>query len=105
MRAIAFFIASYTICDVSGWPECAFTTTGQPAASADAVSPPAVENAKGKLLAPNTTIGPSGTSIFLMSGFGKGCLSGNAVSIEASTQLPSRTIVANDFNCIMVLPL
>ena len=30
----------------------AFTTTGQPAAKAEAVSPPATENASGKLLAP-----------------------------------------------------
>ena len=30
---------------VPGCEPCAFTTTGQPAASADAVSPPAVENA------------------------------------------------------------
>ena len=32
--------------------------TGQPAASADAVSPPQTENANGKLLAPKTTTGP-----------------------------------------------
>jgi hypothetical protein len=34
--------------------------TGAPAASADAVSPPATEKASGKLLAPNTATGPSG---------------------------------------------
>ena len=44
--------------DVRGWPSCALTTTGQPAASADAVSPPATENANGKLLAANTATGP-----------------------------------------------
>ena len=42
----------------AGWP---LTTTGQPAASAEAVSPPATENASGKLLAPNTATGPTGT--------------------------------------------
>ena len=58
-------------CD--GWP---LTTTGQPAASADAVSPPAVENASGKLLAPNTATGPIGTSIRRTSGRGIGLASG-----------------------------
>ena len=37
------------------------TTTGHPAASADAVSPPAVEKASGKLDAPKTATGPIGT--------------------------------------------
>src|SRR5262245_47517182 len=46
--------------DSPGWLGCAFTTTGQPAASALAVSPPATENASGKLLAPNTATGPNG---------------------------------------------
>ncbi|KCX76817.1 hypothetical protein J532_4523, partial [Acinetobacter baumannii 940793] len=40
-------------------PLWAFITTEQPAASAEAVSPPAVENAKGKLLAPKTATGPT----------------------------------------------
>ena len=35
-----------------------------------AVSPPAVENAKGKLLAPKTVTGPRPTFVFRMSGFG-----------------------------------
>ena len=42
-------------------PGCALwalKTTGQPAASAEAVSPPAVEKASGKLLAPKTATGP-----------------------------------------------
>ena len=39
----AFKIASATISEVSGWAGCAFTITGQPAAKAQAVSPPAVE--------------------------------------------------------------
>src|SRR5690625_7483932 len=43
---------------VPGCDSWAFTITGQPAASAEAVSPPAVENARGKLLAPKTTTGP-----------------------------------------------
>ena len=55
-----------------GCASCALTTTGQPAASADAVSPPATENASGKLLAPNTATGPSGTARWRMSGRGNG---------------------------------
>src|SRR6185437_1081294 len=39
---------------------CALTPTGQPAASADPVSPPATENANGKLDAANTATGPMG---------------------------------------------
>jgi hypothetical protein len=46
---------------VPGWALCALTTTGQPAASAEAVSPPATEKASGKLLAPNTATGPRGS--------------------------------------------
>src|SRR5690606_42100538 len=68
----AFTMALDTRELVPGWEECAFTTTGQPEARAEAVSPPAVENAKGKLLAPNTATGPIGTSILLISGFGMG---------------------------------
>ena len=67
-------------CD--GWP---LTTTGQPAASAEAVSPPAVENASGKLLAPNTATGPIGTSIRRTSGRGIGFASGSGESMIAST--------------------
>jgi len=85
--AAACKMASATSCDVSGCAGCAFTITGQPAANAVAVSPPAVEYANGKLAAPNTTTGPSGTNIFRMSGFG-GFLSGMAVSILASSQSP-----------------
>ena len=51
---------------------CDFTITGQPAANAAAVSPPAVEYAKGKLLAPKTTTGPSGTNSLRISDFGIG---------------------------------
>lgn len=44
--------------------------TGQPAANAEALSPPATENAKGKLEAPNT--GPKGILRNLKSGRGVG---------------------------------
>ncbi len=44
---------------VPRWAWCALTITGQPAASAEAVSPPAVEKASGKLPAPKTTTGPT----------------------------------------------
>ena len=46
---------------VPGWAEWPLTTTGHPAASADAVSPPAVEKASGKFEAPKTATGPVGT--------------------------------------------
>ena len=54
----ASVMARPTSSEVPGWASCALTTTGQPAARADAVSPPATENASGKLLAPNTATGP-----------------------------------------------
>ena len=55
------------------WP---LTTTGQPAARAEAVSPPAVEKASGKLLAPKTATGPSGIWRCRRSGRGSGCAVG-----------------------------
>ena len=58
-----------------GWP---LTITGHPAASALAVSPPAVEKASGKLLAPKTATGPMGTSMRRTSGRGIGLASGSA---------------------------
>ena len=61
------------------------TITGQPAASALAVSPPAVEKASGKLLAPKTATGPMGTSMRRTSGRGIGLASGSGVSMIAST--------------------
>src|SRR5262245_2226203 len=70
--------------DSAGCPECAFRITGQPAASADAVSPPATLNANGKLLAANTTTGPSGTSIRRRSGRGPIPHDGSAWSMVAS---------------------
>ena len=60
-------IASATNLLVSGCPLCALTITGQPAAKADMVSPPATEKANGKLLAPKTTTEPTATFIFLIS--------------------------------------
>ena len=45
---------------VLGCDGCAFATTGLPAASADAASPPATEKARGKLLAANIATTPSG---------------------------------------------
>ena len=77
-------MAAATILDVAKCAGCAFTITEQPTASALAVSPPAVEYAKGKLLAPKTTTGPIGCIILRMSGLG-GVLVGIAVSILAST--------------------
>ena len=53
---------------VSGWAGCAFATTGHPAASAEPVSLPRAPKAKGKLLAPSTATGPSGTCIRRRSG-------------------------------------
>ena len=57
---------------VCGWAGCALTTTGQPAARAEAVSPPGTEKANGKLLAPNTATGPSGTRTTRRSGWPAG---------------------------------
>ena len=76
----------------AGWP---LTTTGQPAASAEAVSPPATENASGKLLAPNTATGPTGTERCRRSGRGSGVRSGSGVSTRTPCQPPSRTTEAN----------
>ncbi len=101
----AFIIADETSSPVPACMGCDFTITGQPAAKAAAVSPPAVEYASGKLLAPKTTTGPNGKSIFLRSGLGIGFLSEIAVSIVASTQEPSFTRSANILNCQIVLPL
>jgi hypothetical protein len=61
---------SKTSCEVAGCEPCALTRTGQPAASAEAVSPPGTEKASGKLLAPKTATGPIGTSIRRRSGRG-----------------------------------
>ena len=77
----ALIIAEATNSPVPECIACDFTITGQPDANALAVSPPAVENAKGKLLAANTTTGPNGIDVFLISDLGNGCLVGIASSI------------------------
>ena len=69
------------------------------------MSPPAVENASGKLLAAKTTTGPIGTSIFRISGLGIGFRSISAISIEASNHDPSEIRFANILSCPTVLPL
>ncbi len=81
-RTIDMLIArelSAAVPGCAGWP---LTTTGHPAASAEAVSPPATEKASGKLDAPNTATGPSGTSASRKSGFGPAALPGSARSIR-----------------------
>ena len=69
----------------SGWPGWALTTTGHPAARAEAVSPPATLKANGKLLAAKTKTGPSGCRIRRRSGRGAPIgQSGSAWSIRTS---------------------
>ena len=80
---------------VPGCAWWAFTMTGQPAAQAEAESPPATEKARGKLLAQNTATGPIGRSIERISGFGMGWRSDCARSTLASTQWPFSTKSAN----------
>ncbi len=70
--------------EVPGWAEWAFTTTAHPAASAEAVSPPATEKANGKFEAENTATVPSGRSTRRRSGRG-GTVSGSGESMVAST--------------------
>ncbi len=77
------------------------TTTGQPAASAEAVSPPATENANGKLLAANTATGPMARSTRRRSGRG-GTVSGLGESMVASTKLPSRSTSPNSRSWLVV---
>jgi hypothetical protein len=83
---MAASMAWATISPVPGWAEWPLTTTGQPAARAEAVSPPAVEKARGKFEAPNTATGPMGRWISLMSGRGAGWRSGRAASWRRSSQ-------------------
>src|SRR5581483_7658077 len=97
-------IAVPAISATPGCEKCAFTTTGHPEASAEAVSPPATENASGKLLAQKIATGPSGNSIDRTSGFGNGWREGSAVSTRASTHQPSSTIAAKKRNCVAVRP-
>ena len=97
-------IAPATSSDVPGWPRWALTITGLPVHRALAVSPPATEKARGKLLEPKTTTGPSGSFMRRRSGRGKGCRSGWARSIRASTHDPSRAAAANRRSCPTVRP-
>ena len=78
---------------------------GQPLARADAVSPPATENASGKLLAPNTATGPSAICRCRKSARGKGWRSGCAGSTRTSSHSPALTTWANRRNCWQVRPL
>ena len=55
---IAFTTALATISDVPGWPGCALTTTGHPAANADDRSLPATEIASGKVAGGERRDGP-----------------------------------------------
>ena len=87
--------AAATSSDVNGWPECALTTTGQPAARALAVSPPATLNASGKLLAENTPTTPTGTSMRRRSGRGAGIAVGSGWSMMISRYAPSASTSAN----------
>src|ERR1044072_795984 len=75
--------------DSSGCPGCALRTTGQPAASADAVSPPATLNANGKLLAANTSTGPIATFTRRMSGRAPIGQTGSAGATGGSRNAPS----------------
>jgi hypothetical protein len=83
-----------TISLVPGCAVCALTITGLPAASAEAVSPPATEKASGKLLAAKTATGPSGRSTERRSALGIGVRSGSAGSMRAMAHEPSSTIWA-----------
>ena len=74
-------IISKIFLEVSGCPGLALIITGQPAAIAEAVSPPPTPNPKGKLLAPNTPTIPIGIFDLRRSGFG-GCEEESAKSID-----------------------
>src|SRR5580693_8870121 len=104
LAATARVTAAATISEVPGWASCALTTTGQPAARAEAVSPPATEKASGKLLAANTATGPMGTRRDRTSGRRAGLRSGSAWSMRAPFQLPSRSAAANSRSCPVVRP-
>ncbi len=69
--------------DSSGCPGWATSTTGHPAANAEAVSPPATLNANGKLLAAHTATGPRGRIIRRRSGRGPMPQPGSAWSMVA----------------------
>ena len=64
-----------------GCDGCALTTTGHPAASADAESPPATENASGKFEAAKIETTPNGCWDLRRSGLATGRKFGSARSI------------------------
>src|ERR1700761_8447796 len=82
---------------VCGGVGCALTTTGQPAASALAVSPPGTLNANGKLEAAKTATGPSGTFQRRSAGRG-GTADGSAASSTTPRNAPASTIPAKNRN-------
>ncbi len=82
---------------VSGWSGCALTTTGQPAASALAVSPPGTLNANGKLEAAKTATVPIGTFHRRSSGRG-GTAEGSGASMTTPRKAPSSTMSAKNRN-------
>ncbi|MNG89125.1 hypothetical protein D3C79_479800 [compost metagenome] len=100
----AFATAWPTSSLVPGWAPWALTTTGQPAARAEAVSPPATEKANGKLLAPNTATGPRATWRWRRSARGRGWRSGRALSTRTSSHSPARTTRAKVRSWVQVRP-
>ena len=81
--ATAWRASSPSSADRPGCEGCALTSTGQPLASAEAVSPPSTLNANGKLLAPKISTGPSGSSQRRSAGRG-GPRPGSAESVMTS---------------------
>ncbi|MNE31609.1 hypothetical protein D3C80_1251850 [compost metagenome] len=104
VRSAARINASATRSAVAMCPLWALNTTGQPAAKAAAVSPPAVEKARGKLLAPNTATGPTPMRYWRRSGRGSGVRAGNAWSMRAPWKSPRRNTWANRRICALVRP-
>ena len=88
--------------DNCGCPEWAFTITEQPAARADAVSPPATEKANGKLLAAKLSTGPTGILKRRTSGRTPNTNAESASSMRTSRYSPASTISANNRNCTAV---
>ncbi len=75
---------------VPGWAGCALKTTGQPAARAEAVSPPAVEKASGEVAGSEDGNGAERAQHGAgCQGAGRGLRSGRAGSMRALTQEPS----------------
>ena len=101
---MAWVMARPTISLVPGWALWALKTTGQPAARAEAVSPPAVEKARGKLEAPNTATGPTGILRWRISTRGIGVRSGSAGSIRTPWWSPWRTTWAKSRSWLQVRP-